>query len=876
MTCYRARLAARCIVLFSLASAASFAQPGSTIAGNPNPGTSDYPGAGMVARGLVNLDHPDEGPANSFLVDDARRRAYVGIDTGTGNYPYGQGPGRIVRLDLDDFTRVDSISVGERTYLSDAVAMDPSGEFAYYGTSEEAAGVLKVDLAKFELVGRLDLVGPEFPPLPGGVENADLHVEFIEIDSTGAFAYVGLDGTSEWVAKVSLSTFSQTANLIMESGHGRPQSMAIDSANGAAYLATYSSALVSRVLKIDLASFDVEAAIEVEGVFRLHEAILDAPRSAAYFFDNYGAGASGRVAKVDLSSFEHVATVQLPLVDLAPQGVSIDPSGQAILMGTAASPVRVARLDLNDFSYQGTTVYEGYEKGVGALGVDAATGSAFVATREIPSRVIKLDLASMEVEGALLLEPKDAFFTASAFDVADGHVYFGMEAARGRLVKFDAGGMRRVGRLDLGEGQSRPQAVALHSEARTGYVVVDSAPAGKILKVDLDQFAVSGETDLPLDRRLSSFAAVDAPRNALYVESGGELLRYALDSLALVDALPLPVPPGETGWGLIDVASARLYVGCPPGEPGSEADPRPAIHSVDLKQFILDGEVRLEAEEWNNSVAALDATGRAIYLAATGSPATMLKIGLSPFQREETLQIGPAGFFMRSLAIDETAREAFLSVTGATIKRAILRFDLDVFAQTGLLRMEPFGLPATHAFSLGASRELLLFSDGQRGNPSRGIKLQIDQGQRGLLKATRFELAESADVNLARFYSHLPEGNYRLALYNDAEPKQLLWESEAIANNATDFAPVVPISLGAPASLTLAPGAYWLAWQVDTTASVPSYAEGELGDGFLFAQPFGPAPATLSSTQITTTNERWTEHIVYNLGLSDGTALMVR
>lgn len=75
----------------------------------------------------------------------------------------------------------------------------------------------------------------------------------------------------------------------------------------------------------------------------------------------------------------------------------------------------------------------------------------------------------------------------------------------------------------------------------------------------------------------------------------------------------------------------------------------------------------------------------------------------------------------------------------------------------------------------------------------------------------------------------------------------------------------IPISNGMPPSLTIPPGTYWEAWQVNTDAHVASYSTGTSGQGFLMPMSYGSSPTTLSSAQITTTSEKWTEYVVYSM-----------
>ena len=135
--------------------------------------------------------------------------------------------------------------------------------------------------------------------------------------------------------------------------------------------------------------------------------------------------------------------------------------------------------------------------------------------------------------------------------------------------------------------------------------------------------------------------------------------------------------------------------------------------------------------------------------------------------------------------------------------------------------------------------------------------------QKGAIKGTKLSLAEPAAVSNVCFYSHAASGNLRLALYDNAAPKQLLWQSAPLINTAASNWITVPISAGLPSTLTVSPGIYWLTWQTDTTVDVPSYTPGTNGAGFTFAQPFGSFPATL--TDETNSSDRWSLYLTYTV-----------
>jgi hypothetical protein len=133
--------------------------------------------------------------------------------------------------------------------------------------------------------------------------------------------------------------------------------------------------------------------------------------------------------------------------------------------------------------------------------------------------------------------------------------------------------------------------------------------------------------------------------------------------------------------------------------------------------------------------------------------------------------------------------------------------------------------------------------------------------QLGFIKGTKVTLTNDATVSNIYFYSHAAQGNIRLAIYDNATPNNALWQSGALSNTAAEAWLAAPIAAGAPATMTLVAGTYWLAWQVDTTYDVPSYAPGAPSDGFAIRQNFGSFPVTLSGAQ--STSETWSIYFDY-------------
>jgi hypothetical protein len=141
----------------------------------------------------------------------------------------------------------------------------------------------------------------------------------------------------------------------------------------------------------------------------------------------------------------------------------------------------------------------------------------------------------------------------------------------------------------------------------------------------------------------------------------------------------------------------------------------------------------------------------------------------------------------------------------------------------------------------------------------------ISIAQQGYIKATRLSIPSTADVESVHLYSHQAVGNIRAAIYADGIDKTLHWQSDPTAVSVADDFLEIPIADGAPATLELPAGDYWLAWQVDNIESVMSYAGESTGDGFLSVQDFGDFPSTLAEGDVTVTGEQWAGYITAEL-----------
>ena len=154
----------------------------------------------------------------------------------------------------------------------------------------------------------------------------------------------------------------------------------------------------------------------------------------------------------------------------------------------------------------------------------------------------------------------------------------------------------------------------------------------------------------------------------------------------------------------------------------------------------------------------------------------------------------------------------------------------------------------------------------QQSSNSYPRVIRVALSQKSFIKGTRITLPEATEINSVSFFSHAAAGNVRLAIYSTAASPALLWRSPIVSNTVAGDWLTVPISDGTPASLNLAAGSYYLAWQVDTNAAVPGYTAGTAGSGFLVPYLWGEFPTVLSgNTAPNATTETWSMYLTYGM-----------
>ncbi|MBI3878985.1 MAG: hypothetical protein HY301_02850 [Verrucomicrobia bacterium] len=466
--------------------------------------------------------------------------------------------------------------------------------------------------------------------------------------------------------------------------------------------------------------------------------------------------------------------------------------------------------------------------------VFAGTGLAqtFTAGLTNPGSTTYLSNGLRRLNQLTLSQSNYGHLYCAVYDPATGYGYFTSAGAinPGWVVKVDLNGPAPVerGATNCAAGELNLDAGVLDSAAGVAYFGTTLNPA-KIVKIGLGTGtnppsylgsitfsngenlawgAVLDDSDPNPSNHFAYFACGTAP---------SRIVKVALGTFKEIGSLTLAAGEDNMRRGLIDTANGYAYF----AGPGIGAAATPKVVKVALgagtNPPVRIGAVTLDAISNGLGAAVIDLTNGFAYVGTylTNVPSKIFKVALGAGTNPPT---------------------------GQNVQNSPPSLYGEVFLQSAVM---------------DAARGYAYW--GTDSGPGTVVKTAYSQ--KSVIKGMKISLASTSFVADVRFYSHAALGNVRLALYDNAAPKNLLWQSAPLPDTATSNWLTAPISSGSPLALILNPGTYWLAWQVDTTADVPSYTAGVAGDGFLLDTDYGAFAATLSGE--TNTTEKWSVYLSY-------------
>src|SRR5256712_7441494 len=280
-------------------------------------------------------------------------------------------PGRIVKINLSDFSRVGALTltIGEDCPLASVV--DSANGFAYLGTYTNPSKIVKVQLSDLTRVGSIALnTGESFP-------------RSAVIDPVNGFAYFGMQGR---VVKIRLSDFTRVGAVLST---GVFTSAVIDIQNGFAYYGTNSNPGV--IARIRLSNFTNTAPLTLSSTESFGSAVIDSANGFAYS----GSSTHRGVLKVRLSDFTRVGYLLLHpgATEYVLSSAIIDPANGFAYFGTGDSPGSgiVEQVRLSDFTHTGSLTLNPGETQLYSAVFDERTSFGYFGT--VQGIVVKVGLA---------------------------------------------------------------------------------------------------------------------------------------------------------------------------------------------------------------------------------------------------------------------------------------------------------------------------------------------------------------------------------------------------------------------------------------------------------------------------------------------------
>ena len=502
--------------------------------------------------------------------------------------------------------------------------------------------------------------------------------------------------------------------------------------------------------------------------------------------------------------------------------------------------------------------------------IDAVGGFAyFGAAGSLAKVAVGAGSASPSRIGAVQFNAGEAFECA-AIDTAGGYGYFGSMTTAGTIAKVALGSGNapptRVGALTLGNIQFSCAAI----DAANGYGYF-GAFFGVVYKVALG--AGGAPPTVVGTVGLSAYglrcALIDTAAGYVYFgtqDSPGKVVKVVMgagsSAPAQIGILTLNSGEGSLFCGVIDPLQGYAYFGTTdsPGKVVKVA--LGASNSLPTHVAAL----ALNSGENDLRSAVIDAAAGYAYFGTATAPGTVVKVALGTGSATPS-RIGAVTCNSQE---DDLFCATIDPVLGlgyfGTFRGYLVKIALGIGGAPPT-RVESTSLNAGEEDMRSAvidSANGYIYIGTESGNV---VKVRAGNIQ-GVLKASRVVVPENATLVDVHLYSNVAKGNLRMGIYDNSSPRKLVWQSGSIPNvpnppNAPSFPNevVVPISAGTPAAVSLSSDIYWLAWQIDSSYSVPSYYPGVIGDGFYVSQAFGTFASTLGTETIT--DERWTEYITY-------------
>lgn len=457
--------------------------------------------------------------------------------------------------------------------------------------------------------------------------------------------------------------------------------------------------------------------------------------------------------------------------------------------------------------------------------------------------------------------PDIEIFVSALVDESKGFVYFGTGDLVTKLIKIRASDFSYVSELSFADDEYGIYSSVIDPAAGYAYCGImmhgGATAPGAVVRIRLSDFTRSAQLVMEsVNETMFACSVIDTTHGYAYfgtLNDSGKIVKVRLSDFTRVGALTLPAGENQLFCAAIDPAGGYAYFGTftVPGK----------IIKIRLSDFKRVASMTLEADHTKVVAALIDPSNGYAYFGLDTSPGRIVKVRLADFKRVATMTLNSDENGLRGAAIDTTTGHAYFA-TNSSEGGGIVKIRLSDFKRAGTMKFN--------------STEKGLISgaiDMSRGNLFIGTSkapvgaFKVNLSYKNSIHANRIENLYRAKITDVRFYAHGADRNIRLAIYDSSIQKRLLWQSNSTYISTANQWCVIPISKGTPSSLTLGPGGYWLAWQLNSNLPIPSGTFGlnlPSQTEFVIDQPYGSFPATipdLKARRYTTT--LWSEYMTF-------------
>lgn len=848
-------------------------------AGVTTVGTTEYPDGGMN-RGDSLAGNRVFNKFRCGVIDPDKGYAWFGTYT---------NPGIVVKVALGDGNEPPRqvgyviLNYGEGFLIS--AVIDKTNGFAYFGTQVSPTYVVKVNLGEGDnppsRVGAAALLSDEWSPFCA------------VIDAPHGYAYFGTDRNPAKVVKIALGEGFESpyrvSGITLRSGEAYLWCGVIDRGNGYAYFGMNSSP--ARVIKIALGEgpdpperigFVQLSSADDEDYLRC--GVINPLAGYALFGTN---NAPGRIVKIALgegsSLPSRLGSIALQITENYLTSAAMDVGNGFAYFGTDMPGVnKVIKIDPGEGSQLpvriGSTALQDQDKYLLSGVIDDGQGYLYFGTYTSPASLVKVATGNgsdlPERVGSLVFNTSDRNAQCAVFDERTGYAYIGTGTTPGKVLKYKLSDgttkMTRVGELVLENGENYLTCAVIDPDHGFAYFGTGTVP-GRVVKValghEMEPPAWAGEVILPegVDYLSSAVIAPDAGYAYFGTNTGpGWVVEVCLGEGA--------IPPVCTHSLLLDQDEG--YLRCAVINPslgyawfGTYSNP---AYVVKMALGYGNPPVKMSATQLPSGCnliqnAVIDPVSNYGYFTLSGYPNRLVKIALGwgwtppEYVAEMNLQ---SNYQPCPSEIDFENGFAYIGSRGSKkLEKVFLGVDDDPPELIGTLE-------------LTSLEDMLTCSvfDKEKGNLYFGMYTdplfltRIAPSHKNYIKGTSLYMAESGNVTGVSMYSHAASGHLRLALYNHGVTPALLWQSPIVENTMAGGWLNVAIGEGTPSQLFLESGDYWLVWQTDSMANVPSYSQGTDYKGIKASLAWGEFPAAIgmgTTVSPILTDDQWSTFISY-------------